>query len=235
MKYSYLMISLMVVLGLSACSQDNGADSNIIKESTVVEASNSANESSKQSFKATAVTNEEADKFEQIAISTGRSTDSKQATQAKSFFTIYSTTCAKHISNLEEFRDELEDSPKLLDAQAKPFLKGHAGSVWPIPDDHGLFVLSLIEELNMCAVYAREADSHIVQQQFTEMFSEAPSPLVATIRPSTQEKTASGESPTLGYVWNEPGASEKMLFMLTTDSSANAEVQALFTATMIQE
>ncbi|MCH1783163.1 NMCC_0638 family (lipo)protein [Psychrobacter glaciei] len=155
--------------------------------------------------------------------------------QAETFQAIYASTCMQYLLKLDELRDKLKDLPQLTDVQAKQFLKGHSGSAWPVPDDHGTFVLTLLEEKNMCAVYANKANSQVVEKQFSNMFASAPSPLTSNERDNSKQTTISGERTTLSYEWAQQGAQRKMLFMLTTDSSADADVQALFTASMIQE
>lgn len=229
---SLLLISTLSGFTLSACSK-NDSESSI--EESVVEANNLADERSLQTSKAITIEGKNVNEGGQTTLGTVGSTSPMQTAQAESFLNIYSTTCAKYLPNLDELRDKLKDLPQLTDVQAKQFLKGHSGSAWPVPDDHGTFVLTLLEEKSMCAVYANKANSQVVEKQFSNMFASAPSPLTSNERDNSKQTTISGERTTLSYEWAQQGAQRKMLFMLTTDSSADADVQALFTASMIQE
>ena len=228
---SLILLSTLSGFILSACSK-NDSESSI--EASVIEADNLEDKTSLQTSKAIALEDKDANEVGQSTIGTVGSTSPMQIAQAESFLNIYSTTCAKYLPNLDELRDKIKDLPQLTDAQAKQFLKGHSGSAWPVPDDHGTFVLTLLEEKNMCAVYANKANSQVVEKQFSNMFASAPSPLTSNERDNSKQTTISGEKTTLSYEWAEKGAQRKMLFMLTTDSSADADVQALFTASIIQ-
>jgi hypothetical protein len=228
---SLILLSTLSGFILSACSK-NDSESSI--EASVIEADNLEDKTSLQTSKAIALEDKDANEVGQSTIGTVGSTSPMQIAQAESFLNIYSTTCAKYLPNLDELRDKTKDLPQLTDAQAKQFLNGHSGSAWPVPDDHGTFVLTLLEEKNMCAVYANKANSQVVEKQFSNMFASAPSPLTSNKRDNSKQTTISGEKTTLSYEWAEKGAQRKMLFMLTTDSSADADVQALFTASIIQ-
>ncbi len=156
--------------------------------------------------------------------------------QASSFINLYSALCLKHVNNLDALREKLRPLPKLPPEKAEHFLAGRAGDVWPIPDKHGTFVLALIKGENLCAVYARRADTEAVQQHFSAIVATAPPPLVATpVANKRAQTSANGQTRTVAYEWSAPNAHRKMLFTLTTASSATAQIQAMGSAAIVSE
>jgi hypothetical protein len=154
---------------------------------------------------------------------------------ADSFVNIYATTCLKYINDLKSLRAILERTPKLPPEKASQFLEGKPGSAWPVPDKHGLFVLAILDQTNMCIVYARRADPESVETQVKKLVASAPPPLLARQLSNSRSQTAkSGVTHTLSYEWSATGASRKLLFMLTTASSESAELQAVATASIMQ-
>ncbi len=162
-------------------------------------------------------------------------TANKAIQQANSFANIYSTTCMKYLNNLDKLREKLAVLPELPKQKAKFFLKDmmQGGSAYPVPDKHGVFVLALSTSKNVCAVYAKTVDVQAVQQQFTITFAQAPKPLVVKQIDNQSQKTKTGEQTITAYEWYQQGAKRKMVFMLSTDSADDAEVQALFTASIV--
>ncbi len=156
--------------------------------------------------------------------------------QANSFIRLYSTLCLKHVNNLEALRDKLRPMPKLPPEKAEHFLAGRAGDVWPVPDKSGTFVLALLKGKSFCAVYARRADTDAAEQRFSAIVATAPSPLVAKqVTNEHVQTSANGQTHTVSYEWSIPNAHRKMLFTLTTASSATAQIQALGSAAIISQ
>ncbi|WP_439665874.1 NMCC_0638 family (lipo)protein [Frateuria sp. GZRe14] len=156
--------------------------------------------------------------------------------QASSFISLYSSLCLKHVNNLDALREKLRPLPKLPPEKAEHFLAGRAGDVWPIPDKHGTFVLALPKGMNLCAVYGRRADAEAVQRQFSAIVATAPSPIVATrVANKLAQTSANGQTRTVVYEWSVPNAHRKLLFTLTTASSATAQIQAMGSAATVSE
>lgn len=155
--------------------------------------------------------------------------------QADSFANIYASLCVKHLGNLGALRETLQAMPKLPPEKAAHFLAGKTGDAWPIPDQHGTFVLVLADGDNFCAVYGRKADTRSVKLQFARLDEAAPAPLVAEEMPSElRETSANGTTETIAYAWSRPGAKHKLLFMLTTAPSETAQLQVMGSASLIR-
>ncbi len=156
--------------------------------------------------------------------------------QANSFANIYASLCLRHLNNLEELREKLKPMPKFPPEQAALFLSGNAGDAWPVPDEHGTFVLALPAGKNICVLHVRRADTESARKQFEGLVATAPSPLVARQVTDEQGQTqANGQTHTVAYEWSVPGASRKLLFMLTTAPSETAQLQVLGSASITGE
>lgn len=83
------------------------------------------------------------------------------------FFTqLYSGFCMKNINNFEALRSQLvaHKLSKLPPEQAKPFLNGKGGDVWPVPQQGqtGNFVLAL--PAGFCGVYVRQGNQADIER-----------------------------------------------------------------------
>lgn len=156
--------------------------------------------------------------------------------QAASFTRLYSSLCLKHANSMGALREKLVPAPKLPSAKAAHFLGGREGDAWPIPDNYGKFVLTLLAGDNFCAVYARRADADAVESQFAALVATAPPPLVARqVQDEYAQTSANGQTHTVAYEWSVPNARRRMLFTLTTASSATAQIQALGSVAVIRQ
>lgn len=156
--------------------------------------------------------------------------------QANSFANIYMSLCLKNLSNLDALREKLKSIPKLPPEKAAIFLGASLGDAWPVPDRHGLFVLALPSGKNFCTVHARRANTDSAKKLFTDLVSNAPSPMVAKqVRNEKTQTTANGRTQTISYEWSVPNASRKMLFTLTTASSSTAQLQVLGSAAIVDQ
>lgn len=158
------------------------------------------------------------------------------ALQAKAFHQMYTSLCAKNINNLVVLKDKMKDLPSFPPAQASKFLGGNPGSAWPVPDKSGLFVLSLLDKKNHCAIFARRASAIKVEEQFLSFVASAPSPLLTRKVSDSYTKTASnGEAHTIAYEWYVENAKRKFVFTLTTSKFENADIQALGSIAIVSE
>ena len=156
--------------------------------------------------------------------------------QANSLFNIYESICLKYVNNMDVARKKLQPLPALPPEKAAHFLAGQAGTVWPVPDQHGKFVLAIQEKKNFCAVYARRVDAKLVERKFTNMFNKAPAPLTSALLEDKRTTNANNvPTHTRSYAWSVSGAKRKMLFMLTTSTSENAPLQGMLSAATIHE
>lgn len=156
--------------------------------------------------------------------------------QANSFSNIYLTLCMKYVSNLDELREKLKPVPKLPADKAVHFLSGGKGDAWSVPDKHGLFVLALPTDKNLCAVHGRRASAEEVKKQFIKLVASAPASLTAKqIRNEQAQTSSNGLTHTIAYEWSKPNATLKLVFMLTTSTSETAEIQALASASLVSQ
>lgn len=247
-----LVISLPLILGLSAC--DNADKTTLTQSETQPETQPKAveqlpdkakvvNDTSANSLDNTSdattttpIAKPQADNMavnknhlNESDVNTEKSDESMN--QAKSFTNIYSTTCMKYMHNLDQLSAKLKGLSSFPPEQAQKFLQGQSGTAYPVPDKYGTYVLAVMNSNKMCAVYAKNANTDKVIEDFHSIFSSAPSPL--KVNKKAEDTVVSKTN--IAYEWYAEGASKKMLFMLTTDSSDNAEVQALFTSSVITE
>ena len=156
--------------------------------------------------------------------------------QASSFANIYASLCLKNLTNLEELREKLKPMPKLPTEKASLFLGDYPGDAWPVPNKHGLFVLALPTGKNFCAIHARRANTDMAKKLFIKMVSNAPAPLTSKqVLDEQSETLANGQTRTISYEWSVPNASRKMLFTITTASSATAQLQVLGSAAIVEQ
>ena len=154
--------------------------------------------------------------------------------QANSFASIYASLCLKNLTNLGALREQLKQVPALPQEKAEHFLAGNIGDAWPVPDKNGVFVLALPRDKPICLVYGRRANSEVARKLFTDLVTNAPSPL--TTKQVLNEKaqtTANGETQTVSYEWSVPNAPKNLLFTLTTAASETADIQVLGSAAIV--
>lgn len=169
-------------------------------------------------------------------LTVGNSYADEAEDQAKSFTNIYTSTCLKYVTNLDALRDKLKNAPTLPPEKSAHFLNNASGDAWPVPDKHGLFVLAMPSNKNMCIVYARRADTNFVEDAFKRLLEKAPQPLESILRNDERRVTeANGPTHTLSYEWSVQNTSRKMLFTLTTASSNSAQLQVMGSAALIRE
>jgi len=153
--------------------------------------------------------------------------------QAESFAKTYSSACLKNLTNLESLRNRLKNQPKLPPEKSSHFLSGHPGDVWPVPDKNGILVLALPSDKNLCAVFAQKANATKAEELFKSLVAQAPTPLLSKLVSDNYSETLpNGKTHTIAYEWSIPNATKKMLFVITTATAENAQLQVLGTASM---
>ena len=227
-----LLLSTLSGFNLSACSKDH--DSNNTDAKTQTPPSESTAQptlvatDSKEDPLIPTVANAE-DKAVVISSNEG-------AKQAEIFQAIYTATCMEYVFKLDELRDNLKNEPKFPSEQASQLLpNGTAGSAWPVPADTGNYILAIPDDISLCAIYAKDLDTKLANQQFVDIYSHPPAPFVATQMSNTTEQRETGVNTNLSYSWSAPDAPRKMLFMLTTDDSGNTKAKAMYTASIMSE
>lgn len=161
--------------------------------------------------------------------------EAKLAVQADDFNTAYINLCVKHLPNLNNLRNKLEDAPQLPVKQAEYFLRGQDGSAWAVPTPHNdTFILAIPAEKNICTLYAQQADIARVEENFATIGSIAPK---GTTVEKTKDEYTGGEagksSHTVTYQWQQPDTGRKMLVSLIT--SPDSDIQIMATAAILKD
>lgn len=171
-----------------------------------------------------------------LLITVGISHAGEAEDQANSFINIYAATCLKHITDLDSLRIKLKSAPELPAEKAALFLAGHAGDAWPVPNKHGLFVIAIPSDINMCMVYARRADTTIVESSFKKIVEKSPRQLdTKKLIDEHRDTDSNGPTHTVSYEWSVKNAPRKMLFTLTTANSTSAQLQVMGSAALTRE
>ena len=169
-----------------------------------------------------------------VAIGTNTCIADEAQDQAGAFAKMYGSLCLQNLPDLQALRDKLAPMPKLPPDQAALFLSNAAGDAWPVPDKRGTFVLALPTGKNLCAVYARRADTDSAASLFTTLVASPPPPFVVKrVRDESKQTAVNGMTHTVSYEWSVPNSARKMLFTLTTAPSPTASIQALGTAAIV--
>ena len=231
-----LLLSTLSGFNLSACSNDS-ADDNADNSADVKTQTAPAELTAQPTLAATDL--KEDPLIPKVANTEDKSltTNSNEgAKQAKIFQEIYTATCMEYVFKLDELRDNLKNEPKFPSEQASQLLPGGtAGSAWPVPADTGNYILAIPDDISLCAVYAKDLDAQLANQQFNETYSKPPPPFTATKIDNTVEQEREGIKTTSSYIWTAPDTPRKMLFMLTTDDSATTDVKAMYTASIVSK
>jgi len=155
--------------------------------------------------------------------------------QAESFIHYYTALCLDNVDDLAALREQLAPMPTLPPEKASRFLNGKEGDAWPIPDDHGRFVLALPDGNRFCAVFARRADTEWSESAFIDLVSETPVSLQSTqVLDETRQTGANGEVHHIAWEWSAYGHPRKLHFMLTTASLPSASTQALGSLAIVE-
>lgn len=166
--------------------------------------------------------------------------ESNEIASAKEFSRLYSELCMQNTANYEGLRNNLIEQkiPKLPDDKAKSFLQGIDGDVWPFPDQGklGNLVAALHASNDYCAIFVRRASIAEMEKQFVKLVTTAPAPFVSTLKKDETITTKdNGKAHTLAYSWVDPKTKEGILFLLTTATAKNAQLQGLASTSFISE
>lgn len=148
--------------------------------------------------------------------------------QAQALQDIFVNLCVKNIENLDNLKSSLKNSSPLPSEQAKKFLGLRAGSSWVIPNDQGLFILSIPDTQDNCHVTARRADPKTAESLFVKFASSAP-PLYS-VKKTVDFNTdlgSGGSMHSIGYAWSSQNSTNKIIFALTVSEREVADVQAI--------
>lgn len=236
---SLLLLSTLSVLSLSACSNDSTEEAiktPELKSSIDSEPKTDDSDLQQDLIEQTDLDTNPTDldtKYKAVAMSSDEGV--LGAKQAEAFQSIYTATCMQYLLKLDELRGNLKAEPKFPTEQASQLLAGDTGSAWPVPADSGSFILAIPDDKNLCAIYAKDLDTQLTNQQFIDIYSKPPSPLTATQIDNITVQRGEGVKTTLSYSWFIPDIQKKMLFMLTTDDSGSTDVKAMYTASIMPE
>ena len=231
-----LLLSTLSGFNLSACSNDS-ADDNADNSADVKTQTAPAELTAQPTLAATDL--KEDPLIPTVANTEDKSliTNSNEGTkQAKIFQEIYTATCMEYVFKLDELRDNLKNEPKFPSEQASQLLPGGtAGSAWPVPAETGNYILAIPDDISLCAIYAKDLDTKLTNQQFIDIYSNPPAPFIAKQMSNTTEQRENGINTNVSYSWSAPDTPRKMLFMLTTDDSGSTNAKAMYTASIMSE
>jgi len=148
--------------------------------------------------------------------------------QAQALQEIFVNFCVENIENLDNLKSSLKNSSLLPPEQAKKYLGLRAGSSWVVPNEQGLFVLSIPETQDACHVTARRADPHVAERLFIKFVSSAP-PLYSAKKTAdfNTELDGAGNTHSVGYAWVSGNSTKKIIFALTASEHEIADIQAI--------
>jgi hypothetical protein len=149
------------------------------------------------------------------------------------FVNLFRDTCMQHLAKPQALRADLDAKGlnAVPPADTGPFLGGHAGQTWVIPDNS---VVALRDD-GVCAVFARQAVDRDVQLFFNALVQATESPALPTFRnPDKHLQTPTGPVTYISYVQGKPESRLRISLALSTTSSVTAGVQAMATLSLIQ-
>ncbi len=157
---------------------------------------------------------------------------SSSTAQSNEFIKLYSSLCLKHLYKIETLRNKLSKAPQFPPDKAALFLSGKEGNAWPIPSNHGNYVLSLHKESNFCAVFSKQGKLDTAEKSFIKLVGNAPSPLISE-RLNHGPNSANLRSIT--YQWYKAGTQRGLLFKLTTnsDNSQDGNIRLMASASTV--
>lgn len=153
--------------------------------------------------------------------------------EKESFIPLFASTCMKYYYSQDELRSKLSSRPKLPDNVKSYFLNGVDGDAWPILESGKKYVLVLRND-GVCSLFAKEADSKLVQAEFKATVGTAPKPLVSeqlheNVGPNTQTLKS------VSWQWYRPQDKSALTFTLTTSDDTSAEIAAMASMALTQK
>ncbi|MCW4455435.1 hypothetical protein OK348_11605 [Flavobacterium sp. MXW15] len=140
---------------------------------------------------------------------------------------LFSASCMRYFHDQAGLKEMLESAGgRLAGDQAARFLPAsQPGDAWAMPYQGRRYVVSLTHS-GLCSFHAQQADVAQLREDFDAAVGVAPSPYHSVPR---QMGTDRGEVRTRAYGWSMPEHGDELLFVMTTDASADAPLQALIT------
>lgn len=156
--------------------------------------------------------------------------------QAEAFNNLYTGVCLKNINNLDKLRDQLKNAPQMPAEHARKLLKGAKGNAWKVPEPSGAFIVTLHEKSPICTLIAHHAEAKSVEDAFLKLVNNPIPPLKAKkISATYAQTTANGKAHTITYEWQAHKGKNKIVFVLSTSSFENAEIQALGSISLVSD
>lgn len=156
--------------------------------------------------------------------------------QAKTFSNLYSSVCLKNIHNLGKLKEQLKNATQMGAEETHKLLRGAKGNAWVVPDDSGAYILTLHEKSPICTVIAHHAEAKAVEDAFLNLVNNPIAPLVAKKISDRQDTTkANGKAHTTTYEWQALKGKHKLVFVLSTSTFEQAEVQAFGSISLVSE
>ena len=141
---------------------------------------------------------------------------------------LYTEICMKNITDPAAIKSAIDSKhiKSLPVEKAKYFLSGQAGEAWLTTHSGKPFVITLTDKGPLCSVHAKEANIAALENLFKQTVSVAPEGLAVANDPAKSEVMPMGKIHTLSYSWKKPDAPKSIYFMLSTNESTTANLQA---------
>jgi hypothetical protein len=157
------------------------------------------------------------------------------AQDSEPFIALFTKTCMAHFYAQDTLRLKMiaDGARMLLPDDNAPLFLGHtSGAAWVVGFGGMPYVVSLRDD-GVCAVFAKHASAAAVKENFTDLVSIAPPPLVS------QKEMPAGPNrddiETISYSWSLPEDKTELLFTLTTSKTENHPIQAMASMALIQK
>jgi len=160
-----------------------------------------------------------------------------KASPEEYFIKLYAEICMKNITDPAAIKTEIDSRkiPSLPPEKAKYFLGNQSGQAWLTTMSDKPFVITLTENGPLCSVHAKEANIQALEKSFKQIVSTAPEGLVVTINEDDSKIMPMGKIHTLSYSWKKPDASKSIYFILSTNESTTANLQAKASVSIVRQ
>lgn len=164
--------------------------------------------------------------------------DTRLVDGAGVFMKLYASLCVQGGGRAEIVADAMAKSgiEALSAEEARFFLRGQPGTVWPVGDASGVYRVAQHAE-GACAIFAQRADAVVLDRTFADFINALPAkPPFRMVKTADERKTRDGIATHYqAFQFGIPGEPGSFLFALTTSPGVTSAVQALASFSRIAE
>lgn len=151
--------------------------------------------------------------------------------QAKAFIDTYARFCLKHLGDLGQLFERMRMAPSIQGEKAAPFLQGHPGLAWTVPDMPTAMVIAIHKDYSRCAVFARHVSGHDAEKLFVEA-AEAAAGQSQRKSQRVKNPTKGGTASTVTYEVRDGTNKKRRTLSVTTTESYQVPAQGIATASV---